>query len=163
MVKTIGNHTLKFGADARQYRMNFIVDGNSTGTYSFANTWVRASSSATSTVAQGQDLASLLLGLPTAGSYDVNSFGSFYNYYTPLFVQDDWRVRRNLTVNFGLHFDHDGAVHEKYGRTVDGFDATDLQSYRRSSDRRLRQEPHFADSRGRVQSPRRPGFRQPEQ
>ena len=78
-----------------------------------------------STVAQGQDLASLLLGLPTAGSFDVNSFGSFYNYYAALFVQDDWRVTRNLTVNFGLHYDHDGAVHEKYGRTVDGFDATD--------------------------------------
>ncbi len=125
VVKTVGNHTIKFGADARQYRMNFIVDGNSTGTYSFANTWVRASSSATSTVAQGQDLASLLLGLPTAGSFDVNSFGSFYNYYAALFVQDDWRVSRNLTVNFGLHYDHDGAVHEKYGRTVDGFDPTD--------------------------------------
>jgi Carboxypeptidase regulatory-like domain len=125
VVKTVGNHTIKFGADARQYRMNFIVDGNSTGTYSFANTWVRASSSATSTVAQGQDLASLLLGLPTSGSFDVNSFGSFYNYYAALFVQDDWRVSRNLTVNFGLHYDHDGAVHEKYGRTVDGFDPTD--------------------------------------
>jgi Carboxypeptidase regulatory-like domain len=125
VVKTVGNHTIKFGADARQYRMNFIVDGNSTGTYAFANTWVRASSSASSTVAQGQDLASLLLGLPTSGSYDLNSYGSFYNYYAALFVQDDWRATRNLTINFGLHYDHDGAVHEKYGRTVDGFDTTD--------------------------------------
>jgi hypothetical protein len=125
VVKTVGNHTIKFGVDARQYRMNFIVDGNSAGAFSFANTWVRASSSATSTVAQGQDLASFLLGLPTSGSFDLNSFGSFYNYYAAGFVQDDWRVNRNLTVNFGLHYDHDGAVHEKYGRTVDGFDATD--------------------------------------
>lgn len=125
VVKTVGNHTIKFGVDARQYRMNFIVDGNSTGAFSFANTWVRASSSATSTVAQGQDLASFLLGLPTGGSFDLNSFGSFYNYYAAGFVQDDWRVNRNLTVNFGLHYDHDGAVHEKYGRTVDGFDTTD--------------------------------------
>lgn len=125
IVKTVGNHTLKFGADIRQYRMNFIVDGNSTGTYAFANTWVRASSSASSTVAQGQDLASFLLGLPTGGSYDLNSYGSFYNYYAAAFVQDDWRVSRTLTLNLGLHFDHDGAVHEKWGRTVDGFDYTD--------------------------------------
>jgi hypothetical protein len=125
IVKTVGNHTLKFGADIRQYRMNFIVDGNSTGTYSFANTWVRASSTASSTVAQGQDLASFLLGLPTGGSYDLASYGSFYNYYAAGFVQDDWRVSHNLTVNIGLHFDHDGPVHEKYGRTVDGFDTVD--------------------------------------
>lgn len=125
IVKTHGNHTVKFGVDARQYRMNFIVDGNSTGTYSFANTWVRASSSASSTVAQGQDLASFLLGLPTSGSYDLESYGSFYNYYAAFFVQDDWRVTRTLTLNVGLHFDHDGAVHEKYGRTADGFDYTD--------------------------------------
>ena len=105
--------------------MNFIVDAYSTGQFSFGNTWVRAGSGASSTVAQGQDLASLLLGLPTAGDYDVESSGSFYNYYTALFVQDDWRVRHNLTVNVGVHWDHDGAVHEKYGRTVDGFDSTD--------------------------------------
>ncbi len=125
LVKIKGAHTLKFGADLRQYRMNFIVFGNSTGTFSFANTWVRASSTASSTVAQGQDLASFLLGLPTGGSYDVNSFGSFYNYYFAPFFQDDWRVSRTLTLNLGLHFDRDGAVHEKYGRTADGFDYTD--------------------------------------
>jgi hypothetical protein len=125
VVKTFGSHTLKFGADVRQYRMNFIVDDYSTGDFSFGNTWVRASSSASSTVVQGQDLASLLLGLPTAGDYDLESYGSFYNYYTALFVQDDWRIKRNLTFNVGLHWDHDGATHEKYGRTEDGFDSTD--------------------------------------
>jgi len=124
VVKIWRNHTIKFGVDARQYRMNFITYGNSTGTFSFNNSWDRASSSASSTVAQGQDLASLLLGLPASGSYDLNSFASFYSYYTAVFVQDDWRVTRNLTVNVGLHFDHDAPVSEKYGRTVDGFNYT---------------------------------------
>lgn len=124
LVKIKGNHTLKFGADVRQYRMNFIVYGNSTGTFSFNNSWTRASSSASSTVAQGQDLAALLLGLPGSGSYDLNSYGSFYNYYAAGFIQDDWRITRTLTIDLGLRFDHDGAVDEKYGRTVDGFDYT---------------------------------------
>jgi hypothetical protein len=125
VVKTWGNHTVKFGADLRQYRMNFIVNNYSTGQYSFGNTWVRASSSASSTVVQGQDLASFLLGLPTAGDYDIESSGMFYNYYAAPFIQDDWRIARNLTLTVGLHYDHDGAVHEKYGRTVNGFDTTD--------------------------------------
>ncbi|HKE24740.1 MAG TPA: carboxypeptidase-like regulatory domain-containing protein [Bryobacteraceae bacterium] len=124
LTKIKGNHTISFGADARQYRVNTIVDGNSTGTFSFNNSWVRASSSASSTVSQGQDLASFLLGLPTSGSYDLNSYASFYSYYAAGFIQDDWRVSRTFTINAGLHYDHDGAYHEKWGRTVDGFDFT---------------------------------------
>jgi hypothetical protein len=117
-----GSHTLKFGGDARQYRLNTFTPGNSAGTFSFTgNAWVRASSSASSTVAWGQDFASFLLGLPNGGSFDSNAFGSFYSYYVAGFIQDDWRVSRTLTVNLGLRFDHDGPYQEKYGRTVNGF------------------------------------------
>ena len=124
-VKIKGNHALKFGGDFRQYRLNTFSAGNSAGTFSFSgNNWVRASSSASSTTAFGQDLASFLMGLPTGGSYDVNTFGSWYSYYSSGFVQDDWRVRRNLTLNLGLRFDHDGPYNEAYGRTVNGFDTT---------------------------------------
>ena len=124
IVKIKGNHTIKFGADVRQYRMNFIQFGNSTGSFTFNNSWTRSASNASSTVAQGQDLASFLIGLPSSGSYDLNSYSSFYNYYAAGFVQDDWRLRRNLTVSVGLHYDYDGPVSEKYGRTVNGFDFT---------------------------------------
>jgi hypothetical protein len=116
-----GNHTLKFGVDLRQYRVNPVNFGNSTGTFTFGNNYVRSSSSASNTVAQGQDLASFLLGLPTGGSYDVPSQASFYSYYAAGFVQDDWRVSRTPTLNLGLRYDHDGAYHEKWARTVDGF------------------------------------------
>ena len=124
IVRLHGNHTFKFGADIRQYRMNFITYGNSTGTFSYNNSWDRASSSASSTVAIGQDLASFLMGLPASGSLDINSYSSFYSYYAAGFVQDDWRAKSNLTITLGLHFDHDGPVREKWGRTVDGFDTT---------------------------------------
>ncbi|HEY1240686.1 MAG TPA: TonB-dependent receptor, partial [Bryobacteraceae bacterium] len=123
-VKIKGNHTLKFGGDFRQYRLNTFTAGNSAGTFSFSgNNWVRQTQ-ATSTSVVGQDLAEFLMGLPTGGSYDLNTFGSWYSYYSSVFVQDDWRVKRNLTLNLGLRFDHDGPYNEKYGRTVNGFDAT---------------------------------------
>jgi hypothetical protein len=121
-----GGHTLKFGGDFRQYRLNTFSAKNSTGQFSFnGNNWVRASSSASSTVAFGQDMASFLMGLPytaSASTYDINTYGSWYSYYAAAFVQDDWRISRNLTINLGLRFDHDGPYNEKYGRTVNGFD-----------------------------------------
>jgi hypothetical protein len=120
-----GNHTFKFGGDARQYRLNTFTAGNATGSYSFSgNSYVRASSSASSTVAAGQDFATFLLGLPYSATYDLNTFGSWYSYYGGIFAQDDWRVSHTLTVNLGVRFDHDAPYHEKYGRTVNGFNNT---------------------------------------
>lgn len=121
VTKVLGNHTLKFGEDIRQYRLNTYITGNSAGTYSFANGWDRASSSSSSTLSIGQDLASFLMGLPTSGQFDINSHGSFSSYYFSGFVQDDWRMSKTLTVNLGLRFDQDSPYAEKYGRTVDGF------------------------------------------
>jgi hypothetical protein len=69
----------------------------------------------------GQDLAQFLYGLPTQGAYDINTSGSWYAYFASGFIQDDWRIRRNLTVNLGLRFDYDGPFHEKYGRTENGW------------------------------------------
>jgi hypothetical protein len=117
-----GNHNLKIGGDARQYRLNYRAFGNSAGTFSFnGNNWVRQSSTASSTVAMGQDFAEFLLGLPVSGSYDQNSSAMYYAYYASAFVHDDWRVARNFTVNIGLRFDHDFPYHEKYGRVTNGF------------------------------------------
>lgn len=127
-IKVKGSHTLKFGADVRQYRLNTFSAKNSTGQFSFnGNSWVRSSSTASSTVAFGQDMASFLMGLPytaSSSTYDINTFASWYSYYAAGFVQDDWRVSRNLTLNLGLRFDHDGPYHETYGRTVNGFDTS---------------------------------------
>jgi Carboxypeptidase regulatory-like domain len=124
--KIKGKHTLKYGGDVRQYRLNTYTVGNSTGTFSFSgNSYVRASSSASSTVTMGQDFSSFLLGLPYSGSYDLSTYGSWYSYYASPFVQDDWRVKSNLTISVGLRYDWNGPYHEKYGRTVDGFDSSD--------------------------------------
>jgi len=121
VVKIVGSHALKFGIDARQYRLNVITYGNSAGSYTFANNWTKQSTSTSTAAVPGQDLASMLLGDPTAGQFDIEAHASFYSYYYSGFVQDDWRLKRNFTVNLGVRFDHDEPYSEKYGRAVNGF------------------------------------------
>jgi hypothetical protein len=121
VVKIIGRHTLKFGADVRKYRLDNITYNNSAGNFTFATNWTRGPNSSSAASNLGQDFASFLLGLPTGGQFDVTPFSSFHSYYFAGFVQDDWRVRSDLTVNIGLRFDHDAPYSERQGRTVNGF------------------------------------------
>ena len=118
-----GRHTLKAGLDARRYQRSYIAPGASQGSFSFDSTWTKATSSA-SAIPFGGDMAAFLLGVPTSGSYDVNAFSTAqYDYYA-LFLQDDWRVRNNLTINLGLRFEHETPTAERYNRTTNGFDAS---------------------------------------
>ncbi len=52
---------------------------------------------------------------------------SFYSQrYTGLFFQDDWRANSRLTLNFGLRWDYERPVEERYNRLTDRFDPTAL-------------------------------------
>ena len=123
VVKIVRRHTLKFGADIRQYRLDNMTYGNSAGTYTFGTNWTRGPTASSAASNLGQDFAAFLLGLPTAGQLDVNPSGSFRSQYYALFLQDDWRVKPTLTVNLGLRFDRDSPYVEQSGQTVNGFAA----------------------------------------
>ena len=123
VVKVHGNHTIKAGTDAREYRWSAYTFGNPSGTYSFTGNWVNSPVVSNTTVF-GQDLAQFLLGLPSAGSLDLNTQSTVQSKYLAFFVNDDWRVRNNLTLNLGLRFEHDFPETERYNRSVNGFDST---------------------------------------
>jgi hypothetical protein len=122
VVKTIGKHTLKVGTDLRQYRVDVILYGDSAGSFTFGTNWVTQSSNATPPTFGG-DFASFLMGLPTGGEFDQAARASYHSWYTAGFVQDDWRIKNNLTLNLGIRFDHDTPYEEKFGRVVNGFDS----------------------------------------
>ena len=121
--KVLGNHVLKAGVDAREYRIENISYGYPTGQFVFGPNFTQASSTS-SAAPFGQDLAALELGLPTTGSINRNVFTATWDRYLAAFAQEDWRIARTLTVNVGLRFDHDFPLYERNNRAISSFDPT---------------------------------------
>ncbi len=127
LVKAHGNHALKIGVDARKYIWSAFSQGNSAGQYTFGSTtatsnWTNGSLNNSALSPLGQDFAAFLLGLPSSGTFDLNSRSTTQSKYIGIFAQDDWRARRDLTLNIGLRFEHETPSSERYDRAVRGFD-----------------------------------------
>jgi outer membrane receptor protein involved in Fe transport len=105
VVKIIGRDTLKFGVDARQYRVDVTNYGAAAGTFTFTSNFVQSSSSGSAPTFGGPE-ARFLLGLPTSGSFFNAATANFHANYLAFFVQNDWRITDHITVNLGLRYDH---------------------------------------------------------
>ncbi len=129
LLKIHGNHTLKVGADIRQYRWSDYSNTTPSGSFTFTNnSWTNGPSSTSAAAPLGQDFAAFLLGLPNSGSVPYNAQSTVQSKYFSWFVQDDWRARSNLTLNLGLRWEHETPTTERYNRATDGFDPTAVNS-----------------------------------
>jgi hypothetical protein len=121
VTKIIGGHTFKFGTDLRRQVESSNAFGRSAGFYTFGTNWTNAGQGQAS-APLGQDFAAFFLGLPTAGSFDVNASRTNSADYYAFFVQDDWRVRSNFSLNLGLRYERETGTTERFDRTIVGFD-----------------------------------------
>lgn len=116
-------HALRFGLDLRYSQYARLVSGNGGMQISFDRTFTQKDFSR-GDVLSGSSIASLLLGAPASGNVDANAFPIYmFKYYAP-WIQDDWKVTRNLTINLGLRWDLNGPPVERYNRANYGFDPT---------------------------------------
>jgi hypothetical protein len=123
LTKVRGRHSMRAGYDFRAYRENYGYLQDHAGDYTFSTTYTRGPQD-NSTSYVGQDLASLMVGLPTGGKIDRAATTANQTVYHAVFFHDDLRLSSKLTLNLGVRYELEQATTERYNRNVRGFDAT---------------------------------------
>jgi hypothetical protein len=111
---TRGDQTWKFGVDLSHARLNVVpFFAASGGRWNFRSLNTSADRT-TNLPAGGSSFASLLIGVPN--TVDVRPLLLDYNYRWnsgAAFVQNDWKVKPNLTLNLGLRYNLQYPRYEK--------------------------------------------------
>src|SRR5579872_390872 len=99
---TSGKHTRRYGLEYVYAGVGTGDIGNANGLFGFTNGWTQQYADRNRNSSDGSGIASLLLGLPNSGDIDYDD--TFYRTwpYIAGYVQDDWKLRSNLTLNLGL-------------------------------------------------------------
>jgi hypothetical protein len=95
--KTIGRHTLYFGGNFDTNNLGRTAGGGSTLTFSTFET----SNGSTG----GDEMASMLLSVPDGARRTNTNYWESGGWEDGFYGQDQWKVRNNLTINFGLRYD----------------------------------------------------------
>lgn len=100
--KVIGAHTLKFGFQFHNDQVNENPNATFNGTFNIDGTET------------GNPFADFLLGFPSNFTQTTGQRFYLRDHYAAEFVEDSWRARPNLTLNYGLRWDLIEPWSEKY-------------------------------------------------
>jgi len=111
--RLFGGHTIKFGGVFRLNRVSSFRPNSPAGNFSFNTAWTKQTFNGN---AGGNAVASMLLGLMSAGSIQYQPALAIEVPYYGFYFQDDWRLTKRLTLNLGLRWDSDRPMTERYDR-----------------------------------------------
>jgi hypothetical protein len=114
---TKGSHAFKFGTEVRLGANSEIRDRGSSGNF----TITPLITSLPGVANTGNALASLLLGEVNAASIQISDKISTRATYWGYFAQDDWRITKSLTLNYGFRYDLE-LPRRAVGNTMNSFD-----------------------------------------
>jgi carboxypeptidase family protein len=123
-----GNHNVGLGIEVRAIRNDVIGQQDPRGTFGFTG------------AATGVDFADFLLGLPQTstigyGNPDKTFSGKLYS----AFVNDEWKIRPNVTLTYGVRWEYETPIAEAQGRLANlsvapGFASVDVVTAAGSDD-----------------------------
>jgi len=111
-----GTHSVKFGGQMRINRTNFFQGQFPAGQFGFNQAFTQGPDATRATPTGGNSMASFLLGMAANGAATHDGHLSTQSPYYGLFIQDDIKATRTLTVNFGLRYELEVPRSERYNR-----------------------------------------------
>ena len=112
-----GNKTWKFGFDLLQQRLHTIPMFGSSGRYEFNRNRTLSNSSGATTGDGGDEFAQFLLGVYNQTTLRDALIPYDYQWNSAAaYLQNDWKVRKNLTLNLGLRYTLQLPRTERYDR-----------------------------------------------
>lgn len=90
-----GNHSMKLGGDVQRITSAFIDLSDATGTWDF------------------DSAGDFLANLPSRFRQNFLSTSAQHNVYTGLFMQDEWRLKPNLVLSYGLRYENETVVGDR--------------------------------------------------
>ncbi len=128
LTKLNGNHTIRFGPEFRVYResRNRYATALSPQ-YTYNATYTKASDTAPNPTFGGT-LTSMLMGIPAGSMSRTDSYVEQDKYFA-LYIHDDWKVSRKLTLNLGLRWELESPITERFDRAAIGYAGTTPHPY----------------------------------
>jgi hypothetical protein len=106
-----GSHTIRLGGEFRWSQFNLFQLNDLRGGFTFNGQYTSQTGAGT-----GNGLADLLLGLPQTSYIDSPVYLGDRQHVPSLFIQDDWKVSHNLTINLGLRYEYYSPVFDVHNQ-----------------------------------------------
>lgn len=111
-----GRQSIKFGGQLRINRTNFFQGQFPAGTFAFNQAFTQGPDPTRATATGGNAMASFLIGSAATGAATHDSHLSTQSPYYGIFVQDDVKISKSLTLNFGVRYELEIPRSERYNR-----------------------------------------------